>query len=49
MLRVRAGHKKIYTTINTYVHPSDEDVAEAFRAVAPAFKLPESDGEVQGR
>ena len=25
LLRVRAGHKKIYTTLNTYVHPSDEE------------------------
>lgn len=49
LLRVRAGHKNIYTTINTYVHPSDEEVAEAFRAVAPALKPPQADGEVQGR
>ena len=49
LLRMRAGHKNIYTTINTYVHPSDEEVAEAFRAVAPALKLPQADEEVQGR
>jgi integrase len=49
LLRVRAGHKNIYTTINTYVHPSDEEVAEAFRAMAPALKLPQADEEVQGR
>ena len=24
LLRIRAGHKNIYTTLNTYVHPSDE-------------------------
>ena len=50
LLRIRAGHKNIYTTINTYVHPSDEEVAEAFRAVAPALKPPsQADGEVQER
>ena len=30
LLRVRAGHKNIYTTLNTYVHPSDDEIAEAF-------------------
>ncbi len=49
LLRMRAGHKNIYTTINTYVHPSDEEVAEAFRAVALTLKPPQTDGEVQGR
>ncbi len=50
LLRIRAGHKNIYTTINTYVHPSDEEMAEAFRAVAPALKPPsQADGEVQER
>lgn len=49
LLRVRAGHKNIYTTINTYVHPSDEDVAKAFKAVAPVLRLTQTDGEVQGR
>lgn len=29
-LRVRAGHKNIYTTLNTYVHPSEEEITEAF-------------------
>lgn len=37
LLRKRAGHKNIYTTINTYVHPSDEMVAEEFRKVRPAI------------
>lgn len=49
LLSKRAGHKNIYTTINTYVHPSDEEVAEAFHAVAPALKLPQSEEEVRGR
>ncbi|WP_154698377.1 tyrosine-type recombinase/integrase, partial [Clostridium botulinum] len=26
LLRIRAGHKNIYTTINTYIHPSDENI-----------------------
>lgn len=37
LLRKRAGHKNIYTTLNTYVHPSDEMVAEAFRKTEPAI------------
>lgn len=41
LLKVRAGHKNIYTTLNTYVHPTDEEVAEAFRAVSGNLKLPE--------
>jgi len=31
LLRIRAGHKNIYTTLNHYVHPTEEDVTEAFR------------------
>lgn len=46
LLRIRAGHKNIYTTLNTYVHPSDEEVAEAFRAVVSALKPLKSDEEV---
>jgi integrase/recombinase XerD len=49
LLRIRAGHKNIYTTINTYVHPTDEEVAEAFRTVALALKPPQADEEVHGR
>ncbi|WP_326514393.1 tyrosine-type recombinase/integrase [Clostridium intestinale] len=30
LLRIRAGHKNIYTTLNTYIHPSDEDIAIEF-------------------
>ncbi|KEJ02719.1 transposase [Clostridium botulinum A2B3 87] len=30
LLRVRAGHKNIYTTLQTYIHPSDEDIAGEF-------------------
>ena len=40
LLRKRAGHKNIYTTLNTYVHPSDEEVTEAFMEVADKFRFP---------
>jgi dihydrodipicolinate synthase/N-acetylneuraminate lyase len=40
MLRQRAGHKNIYTTLDTYVHPSEEEVAEAFRKAAESLKMP---------
>jgi len=39
LLKERAGHKNIYTTLNTYVHPSDEEVAEAFRKASENLKL----------
>lgn len=40
MLRQRAGHKNIYTTLDTYVHPSKEEVAEAFRKASESLKMP---------
>ena len=40
LLRQRAGHKNIYTTMDTYVHPSDEEMAEAFHRVADSLKMP---------
>jgi integrase len=46
LLRLRAGHKNIYTTINTYVHLSDEDVAEAFHKVASELTGPVRETEV---
>lgn len=30
LLRMRAGHKNIYTTMNTYVHPSEHEVTQMF-------------------
>ena len=39
LLRVRAGHKNIYTTLNTYVHPSDDEVSEAFKRVSENLKM----------
>lgn len=35
LLRIRAGHKNIYTTINTYIHPTEEELTEAFNKAAP--------------
>lgn len=40
LLRVRAGHKNIYTTLNTYVHPSDDEVSEAFKKASGNLKMP---------
>ncbi|MDD4460267.1 MAG: tyrosine-type recombinase/integrase [Proteiniphilum sp.] len=40
MLKQRAGHKNIYTALDTYVHPSEEEVAEAFRKVSESLKMP---------
>ena len=38
LLRKRAGHKNIYTTINTYVHPSDDEIAKAFHEASENLK-----------
>lgn len=40
LLRVRAGHKNIYTTLNTYVHPSDDEISEAFKNASDKLKMP---------
>lgn len=47
LLRKRAGHKNIYTTINTYVHPSDEEVAEVFRKTVSKLTGPVKGTEVR--
>lgn len=41
LLKERAGHKNIYTTLNTYIHPSEEEVSEAFRKASEHLKLPD--------
>lgn len=41
LLKERAGHKNIYTTLDTYVHPTDAEVAEAFREVSENLRLPD--------
>lgn len=39
LLRIRAGHKNIYTTINTYIHPSDKDITKEFEKTKPNLNL----------
>lgn len=39
LLRIRAGHKNIYTTLNTYIHPSDEEITEEFNRIRPNLDL----------
>ena len=39
LLRVRAGHKNIYTTLNTYIHPSEEEITEAFKKTKETISL----------
>lgn len=39
LLRIRAGHKNIYTTLNTYIHPSDEEITEEFNRIQPNLDL----------
>jgi len=46
LLRKRAGHKNIYTTLNTYVHPTDEEVTEAFRKAVETIRCPLGSVEV---
>lgn len=36
-LRVRAGHKNIYTTLNTYIHLSDEEISNQFNKTKSIF------------
>ncbi|EPY2296304.1 tyrosine-type recombinase/integrase [Clostridium sporogenes] len=39
LLRIRAGHKNIYTTMNTYIHPSDKEIMEEFNRTQPNLNL----------
>lgn len=39
LLRIRAGHKNIYTTLNTYIHPSDEEITKEFNKTQPNLDL----------
>jgi len=39
LLRIRAGHKNIYTTLNTYIHPSEEEITEEFNKTQPNLNL----------
>lgn len=44
-LRIRAGHKNIYTTINTYIHPTEEELTKAFEKASPNLSRPEIPGK----
>lgn len=35
----RLGHSQIQTTMNMYLHPSDEDIRESWEIAQPAFKI----------
>lgn len=39
LLRIRAGHKNIYTTLQTYIHPSDKEITEEFSKTQPNLNL----------
>lgn len=39
LLRIRAGHKNIYTTLQTYIHPSDKEITEEFNKTQPNLNL----------
>ena len=40
LLKQRAGHKNIHTTLDTYVHLSEKAVAEAFQKASAHLKMP---------
>lgn len=39
LLRIRSGHKNIYTTLNTYVHPSDAEITKEFSKTKETISL----------
>ena len=41
LLRIRAGHNNIYTTIITYIHPTEEALTAAFNKAAPHLSRPD--------
>lgn len=41
LLRIRAGHKNIYTTINTYIHPTEAELTAEFNKAAPRLSRPD--------
>lgn len=45
-LRVRAGHKNIYTTMNTYIHPSEEEISKEFNKTKEIFTSIEKGGHI---
>lgn len=49
LLKVRAGHKNIYTTINTYIHPTEAEITAQFHKAAPRLSDPDRNGKAGGR
>lgn len=45
-LRVRAGHKNIYTTMNTYINPSEEEISKEFNKTKEIFTSMEKGGYI---
>ena len=39
MVQERLGHAQIQTTINLYVHPSEDDIRQDWEKAAPAFEI----------
>lgn len=44
-LRIRAGHKNIYTTLNTYIHPTEEELTKEFEKASPNLSRPKIPGK----
>lgn len=38
-LQERLGHRDIQTTLNTYVHPTSEEILRDWNEAAPAFEI----------
>lgn len=49
LLRIRAGHKNIYTTLNTYIHPTEDELRAEFRKAAPHLSGPDMAGKAGGK
>ena len=39
MVQERLGHSQVQTTINLYVHPSDDEIREDWEKAAHAFEM----------
>lgn len=49
LLRIRAGHKNIYTTLNTYIHPTEDELTAEFNKAAPCLSRPDMAEKAGGR
>jgi len=45
-LRIRAGHAMVHTTLQLYIHPSDEDIRADWEKAMTNMKL-KKDGEIR--